>query len=309
MSDATDYTCALADGPWQHEYVPANGSRFHVATAGPVRTHGDTQPLVLLLHGFPQTWWAWRRQLATLSDAGLRVAAMDVRGVGASDKPPSGYDVPTRTRDVAGVVRSLGHDRAIVVGAGTGGVLAWAMAAMQPGVTAGVAALSAPHPLRLHVPGRRLLTPAARRYLALTQVPGLPERRLVDGDAVAAVLRTGAARPLPDDVVDRYHQGMRIPFVARSSVEALRWLTRSSLRPDGRRYLAALRRRVDVPVLQVHGGRDGFLRRATADVDGAALARDFRFEVVEDAGHYLAEEAPDAVDAVLLEWLSRVARA
>lgn len=299
----TDYTSALVDGPWRHEFVPANGSRFHVATAGPARGSGDRAPLVLFLHGFPEFWWAWRHQLAALSDDGVRVAAMDLRGVGASDKPPSGHDVPTRTRDVAGVIRSLGHDRAVVVGSGTGGTLAWAMAALQPAVTAGVVALASPHPLRLHVPGRHLLTSAARRTLALYQVPSVGERRLARGDEVVRVLAAGAARTLPSDVVDRYREVIRIPFAAHSSLESLRWMTRFALRPSGRRFLTALRERIDVPVLQVHGTADGFVRAGTADVDGAAFARDFRFEVVDGAGHYLAEETPDAVNALLADWL------
>src|SRR5690606_29932189 len=94
-------------------------------------------------------------------------------------------------------------------------------------------------------------------------------------------------------------------FAAHSSVESLRWLTRYAVRPSGRRFLAALRRPIDVPVLQVHGTADGFLRTGTADVDGAAFARDFRFEVVDGAGHYLAEEAPDEVNALLADWLPR----
>ncbi len=59
---------------------------------------GSSAPLVVLLHCFPQFWWAWRHQLEALGEAGYRVAAMDLRGTGASDKPPIGYDAPTRTR-------------------------------------------------------------------------------------------------------------------------------------------------------------------------------------------------------------------
>ena len=92
----------LIDGPWHHHFVAANGARFHVAVAG--STVGDP-PLVILLHGFPQFWWAWRHQLVALAASGYRVAAMDLRGQGASDKPPIGYDVPTLARDVAGVIR------------------------------------------------------------------------------------------------------------------------------------------------------------------------------------------------------------
>ncbi|MGH8894731.1 MAG: alpha/beta fold hydrolase, partial [Actinomycetes bacterium] len=68
--------------------VAANGARFHVAVSG-------DGPLVLLLHGFPQFWWAWRHQLPELAAAGYRAAAMDLRGFGASDKPPRGYDPRT----------------------------------------------------------------------------------------------------------------------------------------------------------------------------------------------------------------------
>src|SRR5690606_27489490 len=190
----------------------------------------------------------------------------------------------------------------------TGGSLAWSMAALQPAVTAGVAAFSAPHPARLHTSARRLLTPAAARQLAFYQVPTLPERALVRGDLVAEVLATGAATPFAPDVVDTYRTVMRIPFAAHTAMESLRWAVRSTPRPDGRRYLAALRRPVDVPALQVHAGRDGLLRRDLADADGAALARDFRFEVIDDAGHFLPEEAPDAVTDLLLDWLPRVAQ-
>ena len=94
--------------------VAANGARFHVAVAG-------EGPLVLLLHGFPTFWWTWRHQLPALAAAGHRVAAMDLRGFGASDKPPRGYDPRTLAEDVSGVIRSLGDRDAVVVGQGLGG--------------------------------------------------------------------------------------------------------------------------------------------------------------------------------------------
>jgi pimeloyl-ACP methyl ester carboxylesterase len=69
-------------GPWTHRSVSANGTRFHAAEAG-------DGPLVLLLHGFPEFWWTWRHQLATLPAAGFRAVAVDLRGYGGSDKPPT----------------------------------------------------------------------------------------------------------------------------------------------------------------------------------------------------------------------------
>ena len=87
-------------GPWTHRSVSANGTRFHVAESG-------DGPLVLLLHGFPEFWWTWRRQLESLGQAGFRAAAVDLRGYGGSDKPPRGYDGWTLAGDTAGRVGGL----------------------------------------------------------------------------------------------------------------------------------------------------------------------------------------------------------
>ena len=300
----SDYTCALVEGPWRHEFVSSGGSRFHVAVAGP---ESRSAPLVLLLHGYPQFWWAWRAQIPALADAGYRVAAMDVRGVGGSDKPPSGYAVPTRAADVAGVVRSLGRERAVVVGHGTGGTLAWAMAALHPGTTAAVAALASPHPARIRLRSRAAFTTAALREIAYLQVPTLPERALAQGDLVERTLALGAASPLPDDVVELYRTVMRIPFAAHSAAEALRWAVRSTPRMDGRRFGNALREPLSMPALQVQGGRDGIVRPERADLDAIALAPDLRYELIPGAGHFLPEESSDRVTEILLDWLTRVA--
>ena len=125
MTPGVDATHVLIDGPWRHRFVAANGARFHVAEAG-------EGPLVVLLHGFPQHWWCWRDQLTGLADAGYRVAAMDLRGYGASDKPPRGYDTPTLAADVAAVVRSLGEPAATIVGHDWGAFIAWAMPVLFP---------------------------------------------------------------------------------------------------------------------------------------------------------------------------------
>src|SRR5712691_2354864 len=105
QSDASIYL----DGPWSHRAVSANGTRFHIAE------NGDG-PLVLLLHGFPQFWWTWRKQLSTLASAGYRAVAVDLRGYGGSDKPPRGYDLITAASDAAGLIRSLGEANAVGVG-------------------------------------------------------------------------------------------------------------------------------------------------------------------------------------------------
>lgn len=303
-----DSSAVLVAGPWRHQFVPANAARFHIALAGP---DDREAPLVVLLHGFPQFWWAWRYQIEALADAGYRVAAMDLRGTGASDKPPHGYDVPTLTRDVAGLIRSLGADRAVVVGHGLGGVVAWSMPALQPSVTQAVAALSAPHPLRLHSGGLPPLRSATARHLAFFQLPYLPERALTRSDLVSRLLREwGAPGWLDADTLATYRAAARVPFAAHSAMEQVRWLVRSTPRLDGRRYLAALRTPAQVPTLQLHGDADRCLqasRAALSAADLAAAGSQHRFELVPRAGHFLPEEAPERVTAILTSWLGEVA--
>ena len=302
----TDPSAVLLPGPWRHRFVPANAARFHVAEVDPSgdAVEGATRPpLVVLLHGFPQMWWAWRGPLAALGAAGYRAVAMDLRGTGASDKPPSGYDVPTLTRDVAGVIRSLGAQEAVVVGHGVGGTVAWSMAALEPGVTRAVAAFGALHPLRMHTGAvvRAMLARTSGRHLAFAQLPYFPERVTTRGDLVPRVLAEwGAPGWLTPEVADTYRSAAQVPFAAHSAMEILRWMVRSTPRVDGQRYLAALRTPTRVPVLQVHGALDRAIPlRVAAWGNGAP----YRFEALPDAGHFLPDEAPDGTAELLLDWL------
>src|SRR6201985_3915165 len=141
MASSADAVVQIG-GPWAHRSVSANGTRFHIAEAG-------DGPLVLLLHGFPQFWWTWRSQLATLADVGYRAVAPDLRGYGGSDKPPRGYDLITAAADAAGMIRSLGEANAVVVGHDWGALVAWTLATYFPKVVRRLAVVSMPHPLQL----------------------------------------------------------------------------------------------------------------------------------------------------------------
>jgi pimeloyl-ACP methyl ester carboxylesterase len=301
---STDASSVLIDGPWQHRFVPANGARFHVAEQG-------EGPLVVLLHGFPQFWWAWRHQMTALADAGHRVAAMDLRGFGASDKPPRGYDTFTLASDVASVIRSLGESRATVVGHGLGGWIAWSMPTMQPAVTRAVAALSMPHPLVMR--RASLTSPAqirANAYLVGLQRPFVPERQMTHSSAyVDRLLRAWAAPdgPWPSpEAAQRYADAMALPFVAHSAAEYYRWVVRSQPRLDGRRFVRRVRGAVPVPALYLQGDRDGVVAPSSTHGSAAYVTGPYEEHVLAGAGHFLPEEAPDAVNAHLTRWLDRL---
>ena len=294
----------LIDGPWTHREVSANGVRLHVAEAG-------TGPLVLLLHGFPEFWWTWRHQLAGLSDAGFRVVAPDLRGYGASDKPPRGYDAVTLAADVAGLVRALGERDAMIVGHDWGGLLAWTVGTLHPRVVRRLVVLGAPHPRRLRA---ALVTDPrgqlrASAYAFGFQAPRVAEHQLTrHGGAYAGELLgrwSGPAWTRTRDhaeAVERCREAIRIPKTAHLSLEYFRWMVRSQLRPDGFRYARALSEPVTAPTLQLHGALDTCQLPRTALGSGRYVAAAYEWRLLEEVGHFPHEEAPDLVTGELLRW-------
>jgi pimeloyl-ACP methyl ester carboxylesterase len=269
-------------------------------------------PLVLLLHGFPEFWWSWRHQLPALAAAGMRAVAVDLRGYGDSDKPPRGYDLWTLSGDVAGLVRALGERQANLVGHDWGGILSWCTAALHPRVVRSVTVLAAAHP---HAMGQALLLdPAQRsaaRYLAGFQAPWLPERWLTRDDAaqVVQLLRRGAGRQwrTSDEfraVAWRYREAMRIPAAAHCALEYFRWVGRSQFRFDGRRLSRAVDRAIRVPVLQVHGAEDPYVLERTARCSARWAGDGYRYELLPGIGHFIQQEAPAHITALLIEFLA-----
>jgi pimeloyl-ACP methyl ester carboxylesterase len=289
----------LIDGPWTHRDISANGIRMHVVEAG-------AGPLIVLLHGFPQFWWAWRHQLTALADAGFRVVAPDLRGYGATDKPPRGYDALTVAADIAGLIRALGATEAHVVGHDWGGHVGWTLAAVHPRSVRSLVAISIPHPLRW--PGALARDPrqrAASHYIARFQLPWHPERWLVADDAanVARLIRSWAGPAFPITETERHwRDGMLILGSPHSALEYYRWAVRSFVRSDGRRFRKALRRPIDVPTLQLHGALDPCVLPQTAQGSGRYVAGAYEWRLLDDVGHFPAEEAPELVNGELVRW-------
>ena len=287
------------DGPWTHRDISANGIRIHVAEAG-------TGPLVLLLHGFPEFWWSWRHQLTALAAAGFRVVAPDLRGYGGSDKPPRGYDAMTLAADLAGMVRALGAEDAVIVGHDWGGHLAWSVAALHPSVVRRLVVMSIPHPRRWPAAllgDREQL--AASRYMLRFQLPWAPERWLVadDGANVARLLRDWGGPRFPDPQTERRcRDAMQILYTPNRALEYYRWAFRSILRSDGRRFRSALGRPVQAPTLQLHGSLDRCVLPRSAQRSGRYVGGSYEWRLIDGVGHFPHEEAPDVVSAELLRW-------
>jgi pimeloyl-ACP methyl ester carboxylesterase len=293
-------------GPWEHRYVAANGARFHIAESAAA---SPDAPLVLLLHGFPEFWWTWRAQLPALAAAGYRAVAMDLRGYGGSDKTPNGYDPLTLARDVTGVIKALGERQAVVVGHGWGGYVAWTAAVLHPREVSAVAAISAPHPATMLAAVRGVHRVDALRHVLAMQVPWRPERRLADPasgylrDHLAGWASPGSPFP-QDDVVRAYQSAISLWPASHCALEYHRWLVRSRLRPDGRRFSRLIAAPVGQPVLAVLGADDPALPRHALESSRRHVVGTMTESVLPGVGHFPPEEAPEAFNDALLGWLA-----
>ena len=290
----------LVEGPWRHRDIAANGIRFHVATG---LSYAPERPLVLLLHGFGEFWWAWRHQLPALDRAGYGVVALDLRGYGASDKTPRGYDPQTTAADVAGVIRSLGHRRAVVVGHDWGAMAAWSTLAFAAAQVERLVSVAAPHPLAY--PWRRGL-----RELAFFQVPLFPERRIMadDGAYIEELLRSRAAPGSPflsPADARHYRDALMLWPSPHCALEYQRMFVRNQVRSSGRTYRKALRATPSVPLLSIHGQLDPLVPASAMRRAEAYVGADHRLVSLSGVGHLPHEEAPEEFNAVLLSWLSR----
>jgi pimeloyl-ACP methyl ester carboxylesterase len=309
-----DPSTVRIDGPWTHRDVSANGLRVHVAEAG-------SGPMVLLLHGFAEFWWAWQHQLRSLAEAGFHVVAADLRGYGDSDKPPRGYDAWTLAGDVAGLIRALGERRAHLVGHAWGGMLAWTVASLHPRLVASVSVLGGAHPLafRSAIGGTMFRRKQASQTRAMAhlfgyQVPMAPERRLVAEDAIAVerLIRAWSGPKWTQaedfaDTVQVFRQAMLVPGVAHSALEYYRWAFRAQFRGEGRRFTSAVGTRVTMPVLQIHGEADTCVLLETARESAPWQGPRSRFESLSDIGHFPHLEDPTRTDKALLAFLGGVA--
>ncbi len=165
-------------GTIEHRLVVTNGIRMHIAEQG----HG---PLVILCHGFPETWFSWRHQIGAIADSGWHVVAPDQRGYGRTDSPHAvdAYDILSLTADIVGLVHALGQSNAAIIGNDWGSVVAAHCGLQRPDIFKAVGLLSVPYIPR--GPGKHRPTEIMRRvyrnkqfYQLYVQEPGKPEAEL-----------------------------------------------------------------------------------------------------------------------------------
>jgi pimeloyl-ACP methyl ester carboxylesterase len=269
--------------------------RLHYAKAG-------RGPLMVFLHGFPEFWYAWRKQIEPFAAAGFRVLAPDLRGYNLSDKPTdvSSYDIDELVLDVAGLIAEAGREKAFVVGHDWGGAVAWRLGMTHPERIERLGLLNVPHPsvMRYHLRH----SPAQRRrswYMFYFQLPQLPEAtfRLGNFRFIARALRN-ASRPgtFSDDDLARYRQAWSQPGAVRSMIHWYRAAPRVRLR-------SLPNRRLTVPTLLLWGTQDRFLGRELAQ-PSIERCDEGRLVFLEEAGHFVQHEEPERVNGILADFFS-----
>lgn len=276
----------------RHRSVMAAGVRLHVVEAGDV-----TAPLVLLLHGFPESWRSWQGQIRALAAAGFRVMAPDLRGFNESERPRRvrDYQLERIADDVAVLVRASGAPSVSVVGHDWGGLAAWELAMHHPGLLDRLVVINAPHPVTLVRGLRRPRQALKCWYMFFFQLPWWPERYLRTNEL--RVLRGALASSLDPDTRDHFVEAMARTGALTAAINyyraAFRQIVTRSLRPP---------RRIDVPVMVIWGERDRHLMRDLA-TPPRSLVSDVRIEWLPAASHWVHADASEQVNALLLEFL------
>jgi pimeloyl-ACP methyl ester carboxylesterase len=263
-----------------------------------VRDTGSGVPVVLL-HGWPDTGDLWQHQVPALTAAGYRVIAPDLRGFGRSGKPAdlAAYAAPIMVGDVLGVLDALDIESAHLVGHDWGAAIAWMTAALAPDRVASITAMSVGHPEALRSAGLRQREKSW--YMLLFQFMGVAERWLSDDGF--RNLREWSAHPDIEPVVER----LTDPVALTASLA----LYRAILPPESLVEPRVPLPPVAAPAMGVWGSADRALIEAGMTGSAGHVTGPWRYERVEDAGHWLPLEAPDKVNALLLDFLGHDARA
>ncbi|TKC87301.1 alpha/beta hydrolase [Trinickia terrae] len=320
----------MIDGLQQH-FAHVNGIRMHYVEKG-------AGPLVLLCHGWPESWYVWRAQIDALAAAGYRVVAPDQRGYGLTDAPQAveAYDILNLVGDLVGLVKALGEERAILIGHDWGAAVAAYAALLRPDLFPALCLLSVPYmPRRPVRPSVRFaqITQERHFYQDYFQQPGRVERELEEDirRSLLGILYTASGdailngRPgnfVTFDKTTRLVDNLALPDELPS------WLTETDLQYlvgqfersgfsgpvnwyrniDRNWALTSFLdgARIMQPTLFIAGEFDGVLKIASKDFEELEVnvPRLWKKHRVPKAGHWVQQERPDEVNEVILKFLA-----
>jgi pimeloyl-ACP methyl ester carboxylesterase len=274
----------------EHRFIKTNGIRLHVVEAGP-----KSGIPVLLLHGFPEFWYGWRKQIPALAEAGCRVIVPDQRGYNLSDKPEGieNYHIDKLTSDVLGLIDALDYERVDLVGHDWGAIVSWVFAFKHPERLHKLGILNAPHPLVM----RRFLQrdpEQIRRswYTYFFQLPWIPEMGMRAnhwGGAVRTLRGSGKTQTFTNEDIEKYKEAWSQPHAITSMINWYR---------AGAHYFLGLPKemRIKVPTLLIWGMKDFALTHRLA-----RPSLDYVDQAAEEVNHYLIDFLMDKISKEVIK--------
>lgn len=267
--------------------IDAGGMTFDALAEGPA-----DGPLVLLLHGFPESAAEWTHVLPILSETGFRAVAFDQRGYSPGARPDGveAYHHSLLARDVLDVAAALGTDRFHLVGHDWGALVAWSVAGNHPTAVRSLSIVSVPHP-RAFADARATDADQQQRsaYIEFFKTPDAPEAAFLADDA--AMLRQGAFAEIDPEIADAHVRTHTSPGAMTATLNWYRaWDDSLDDTPV-----------ITVPTLFVWSDDDVALGRTAAEATGGFIAAPYRFEVFEGLSHWVPELAPERLSGLLVE--------
>ena len=268
----------------ENKILPTNGINLNVLQAGPPEA-----PLVILLHGFPEYSYGWRKQIPTLASAGYQVWAPDQRGYNLSDKPQgtAAYSLDELAADIVGLIDASGQKQAYLVGHDWGGAVAWWVAAKYPDRLAKLVILNVPHGAVMQKQLRTSFAQIRKSwYIFLFQLPWLPEKLAslqnwkATAQSLIAISRPGT---FSEEELDQYRKAWSQPQAYHSMIN---WYRAMLQNPPS----LPASRTITVPTLMIWGAQDKFLSREMAQ-QSIDRCENGRLVYIEEATHWLRPSA------------------
>jgi len=278
------------------QWVEANGQKLEVATAGEGRN------LALCLHGFPELHYSWRHQIPLLVDMGYRVWAPNLRGYGGSSKPEEvdSYRLNTLVQDVAALIDTSGAEEVTLIAHDWGAIIAWHFAILKIRPLTRLVIMNVPHPKCAQREMRHWYQLKKSWYIFFFQLPGLPEWLL--GRNGAERIKRAFSRMavdksrFPEEDLQVYANAASRPGALRSMINYYRALLRT---PDVRQIGDGM---VRVPTLMIWGEEDSAIDIRCTD-GTEEWVPDLKLHRLPAVSHWVQQEAPERVNAILREWL------
>ncbi len=281
--------------PYDHALIKTNGVNLHVVQAGP-----EDGPLVILLHGFPEFWYGWRKQIDFLAEQGYRVWAPDQRGYNISEKPNgiASYSIDKLSADVVGLIDAAGRESTMLVGHDWGAAVAWWTACKYPERISKLVILNVPHQ---NVFRKTVLTDREQSfrswYIGFFQIPFIPETLM--GAAAASLARgmqsSAKAGAFTDEDMLQYEKAWAQPGALKSMINWYRAIVQQPPEsPDPR---------VKMPTLILWGKKDAYLKSEMAQAS-VELCDNGKLIYFDNATHWIQHEEPERVNQLMLEFFT-----